>query len=128
MERTLKGVKEVHTLLKLTYGLVPIVAGADKFANLLTNWVDYLSPTAVGLLPVDAVTFMMIVGVIEIVAGLLVLANPKVGGYVVAAWLFLVALSLLTARMYYDVAIRDLVMAVGAYSLARLSSFNLSAK
>ncbi|MFI5131462.1 MAG: hypothetical protein ACHQFX_15780 [Chitinophagales bacterium] len=113
---------KVQQLLKYTYGLVPIVAGADKFTNLLTNWEGYLSPTVVNMLPFSASTFMSIVGVIEIIAGLLVLIRPRIGGYVVMAWLAAIALQLIIGQQFYDVAVRDLVMAIGAFSLARLSS------
>ena len=115
-------VGKVQQLLKYTYGLVPIVAGADKFTNLLTNWEGYLSPTVVNMLPFSAATFMSIVGVIEIIAGLLVLIRPRIGGYVVMAWLAAIALQLIIGQQFYDVAVRDLVMAIGAFSLARLSS------
>jgi uncharacterized membrane protein YphA (DoxX/SURF4 family) len=78
---------KVYQLLRLTFGLVPIVAGLDKFTNLLTNWEKYLNPSLAELLPFSASTFMMIVGVIEIAAGLLVLIRPAIGAYVVMAWL-----------------------------------------
>lgn len=113
-------VQRVYMLMKLTYGLVPIVAGLDKFTNLLTHWDKYLSPVLTPMLPFSAHTFMMIVGVIEIIAGLIVLARPAIGAYIVMAWLTLIALTLLTTE-YLDVAVRDLVMAIGAYSLAQLA-------
>lgn len=121
MERQTKTISNIQTLLKFTYGLVPIVAGADKFTNLLTDWSHYLSPSLTSMLPVSAHVFMMIVGVIEIVAGILVLLAPQKGGYLVSAWLILIALSLLAGGEYLDVAVRDIVMAIGAYSLAKLS-------
>jgi uncharacterized membrane protein YphA (DoxX/SURF4 family) len=108
--------------LRLTYGLVPIVAGFDKFTNLLTDWTQYLSPVATQVLPVSAATFMHVVGVIEIIAGLLVLSRwTRVGAYVVSAWLVAIAANLVTTGQYLDVAVRDLVMAVGAFTLARLT-------
>ena len=109
-------------LLKLTYGIVPIVAGLDKFTNLLTQWENYLPSAIAGLLPFSADTFMMIIGVIEIIAGAIVLARPAIGGYIVAAWLTLIGITLLTGGIYFDVAVRDFVMAIGAYSLARLAN------
>ena len=121
MEQQTTTISNVQTLLKFTYGLVPIVAGADKFTNLLTDWSHYLSPSFTSMLPVSAHVFMMIVGVIEIAAGTLVLFNPQKGGYLVSAWLILIALSLLAGGEYIDVAVRDIVMAIGAYSLAKLS-------
>jgi len=106
--------------LKLAFGVVPIVAGLDKFFNLLTNWEQYLSPLVSRVVP--ASTFMHAVGVIEIAAGLLVLSKlTRVGAYIVSAWLVGIALNLLTTGKYFDIAARDLVMAVGAYTLARLS-------
>ncbi|HNP20957.1 MAG TPA: hypothetical protein PKM63_02020 [Panacibacter sp.] len=116
-------VKPVINLLKLTFGLVPIVAGLDKFTDLLTRWEDYINPAIVHLLPFSTHTFMMLVGVIEIIAGLVVLKKPAIGGYIVAAWLTLIAFSLLAGGTYLDVAVRDLVMAIGAYSMARMSKF-----
>ncbi|MBS1681826.1 MAG: hypothetical protein JST48_08955 [Bacteroidetes bacterium] len=107
--------------MKLTYGIVPVVAGADKFTNLLTQWPEYLNPTLANLLPVSSNAFMMIVGVIEIVAGILVLMKPKQGAMVVCAWLVLIALTLLASGRFLDVAVRDLVMAGGAFVLVVLS-------
>lgn len=111
----------VIRLLRLTYGIVPIVAGLDKFTGLLTNWEKYLSPQFSSFLPFSAHTFMMITGVIEIIAGIIVLRKPQLGGFIVAGWLTLIALTLLVSGQYLDVAVRDLVMAIGAFSLARLS-------
>jgi len=116
-----QSIKPTYNLMRLTFGIVPIVAGLDKFTNLLTDWSQYLHPGLAAMLPFSTETFMMIVGVIEIAAGLLVLVRPVIGGYVVAAWLTLIALSLLASGNYLDVAVRDLVMAVGAFSLARLA-------
>jgi len=117
-----KNLETVKTLLKFTYGLVPIVAGADKFTNLLTNWSQYLHPAIKSALPFSEHTFMIIVGIIEIIAGILVFINTQKGAYLVSAWLVLIALSLLASDHYLDVAVRDLVMAIGAYSLAKLST------
>jgi uncharacterized membrane protein YphA (DoxX/SURF4 family) len=108
--------------LRLVYGLVPIVAGLDKFTNLLTDWTQYLSPLMVRALPFSPHTFMCIVGVIEIAAGILVLTRvTRIGAYVVSAWLAAIALNLLTTGHYFDVAVRDLVMAVGAFVLAKMT-------
>jgi uncharacterized membrane protein YphA (DoxX/SURF4 family) len=112
---------QLQNLLKITFGLVPIAAGADKFLNLLTQWDQYVHPAVADLLPFSAGTFMMIVGVIEIAAGILVLIRPRLGAYVVAAWLLLIALSLLFSGQHLDVAVRDIVMAIGALVLAQLS-------
>ena len=112
---------KVFNILKLTYGLVPIIAGLDKFTNMLTSWVQYLHPGIAALLPFSGHTFMIIVGVIEIAAGLIVLFRPSVGSYIVMAWLALIALSLVASGKFLDVAVRDLVMAVGAFSLAQVA-------
>jgi energy-converting hydrogenase Eha subunit C len=100
---------------------VPIIAGLDKFTNLLTNWEQYLNPALAQTLPFSAHTFMLIVGVVEIIAGVIVLWKPAIGGYIVMAWLACIGLSLLAAKEYLDVAVRDLVMAVGAYSFAQIA-------
>lgn len=114
-------VQLVKNILKYTFGLVPIVAGLDKFTNILTNWSQYISEGFAGMLPFEPATFMMVVGVIEIVAGVLVLTKTKIGAYVVSAWLTGIALTLIFSWSYVDVAVRDLVMAIAALSLAKLS-------
>ena len=114
-------VRSVWTILRFTFGLVPIVAGLDKFTDLLTNWDMYLHPGIASMLPFSVHTFMQIVGVIEIIAGVLVLIKPAIGAYVVMAWLIAIALTLLASGKYLDVAVRDLVMSISAFSLARLS-------
>jgi len=120
-------VQLVKTVLKYTFGLVPIIAGLDKFTNLLTDWSQYISAGFSDLLPFEAGTFMMIVGVIEIVAGILVFLKPKIGALVVMAWLIAIALTLVFSGNFIDVAVRDLVMAVGAFSLAKLSEQEIQA-
>jgi uncharacterized membrane protein YphA (DoxX/SURF4 family) len=113
--------ESIYRPLWLTYGLVPLLAGLDKFFNLLTDWTKYLSPAVAGLLPVSPETFMRAVGVIEIVVGLLVLTRwTRLGAWIAAAWLVLIALNLVTLGLF-DIAVRDLAMAVGAYTLARLA-------
>jgi len=121
MQATLQNVESVQRLMRYTYGLVPIVAGLDKFTNLLTDWKNYIAPSVSSALPFSASTFMAIVGIVEIVAGIIVLVRPRLGGYIVMAWLVAIALNLLISGHYYDVAVRDLVMAIGAFSLAKLS-------
>ena len=119
-------VQLVKNLLKYTFGLVPIVAGLDKFTNILSNWSQYISEGFAEMLPFEPTTFMMIVGVIEIIAGILVLTKTKLGAYVVAAWLITIALTLIFSWSYMDVAVRDIVMAIAAFSLAKLSEDNFS--
>ncbi len=111
----------VKNLLKYTFGIVPIVAGLDKFTNILTDWSQYIPVEIAETLPFEASVFMMIVGIIEIVAGILVLTKTKIGAYVVSAWLTAIALTLLFSWSYVDIAVRDLVMAITAFSLAKLS-------
>jgi uncharacterized membrane protein YphA (DoxX/SURF4 family) len=108
--------------LRLTYGVVAIVAGLDKFANVLTDWTQYLNPLALEVVPVSATAFMQGVGVIEIAVGVLMFTRlTRLAAYVMAAWLAAIAVNLLTMGAYYDVAVRDLVMAIGAFTLARLT-------
>ena len=108
-------------ILKWTYGLVPMVAGADKFMHILTDWDKYLAPAIANMLPFSASSFMSMVGIIEIIAGVLVLIKPKIGSLVVALWLTGIAINLLLTGQYFDVAVRDIVMAIGAFSLYLLS-------
>ena len=106
--------------LRLVLGLTAAIAGLDKFFNLLADWSTYVSPLAAGLLPVSADTFMHVVGVIELAVGVAILgAAPVLGAYVASAWLLLVAVNLV-AGGYIDVAVRDVVMSAGAFTLARL--------
>lgn len=116
---------KVWTILKLTYGIVPIVAGLDKFTNILTDWSQYLNPAIAGMLPMDPHTFMMIVGVIEIVAGFLVLFKPELGALIVSAWLICIALTIIASGRYLDVAVRDIVMGIGAYCFWLLTKARL---
>lgn len=108
--------------LRLGFGIVPIVAGFDKFTNLLTDWTQYLSPALQHVVPLSARTTMHIVGVIEIVAGIVVLSRwTRIGAYVVSAWLLCIALQLLTTGRYFDIAARDVLLSVGAFALARMT-------
>ena len=118
-----KVIDSIWWTLRLSFGLVPLLAGLDKFLNLLTDWPKYVAPALAHALPVTPQHFMYVVGVIEIVAGLAVLLTPwtKVFAYVVAAWLTGIALNLVLGG-FFDIAVRDLVMAATAVSLARLTS------
>ena len=118
---TTSAVDRVITIMRFTYGLVPIVAGADKFTHLLVNWDQYLAPQIANILPFAPHTFMLAVGVIEIIAGLIVLAKPRLGSIIVCLWLLGIAINLLIGGQYYDVAVRDIVMAIGAFSLFTLT-------
>jgi len=111
-----------YWMLRIAFGLTAFLAGLDKFFNLLTNWEQYANPMITKMLSVSPGLLMRVAGVIEIVAGLALLAGiTRLGGYVVAAWLTLIALSLVASGHFLDVAVRDLVMAVGAFTLAKLS-------
>ncbi len=109
--------------LRLVYGLVPLLAGLDKFFNILTNWEQYLSPLATQFLPVPASVFMNFVGIVEMAVGIAILTRwTKPAAYVAAVWLAAIALNLASTGAYLDIAVRDLVMAAGAYSLAELTA------
>lgn len=119
--------ESLYRPLWLTYGLVPLLAGLDKFLNLLTDWPKYLSPMVENLLPMSPQAFMYAVGVIEIAVGLMVLTRwTRLGAWIAAAWLVLIAVNLVTLGMF-DIAVRDLAMAVGAYTLARLAEMRQEA-
>ena len=108
--------------LRIGLGAGPFLAGLDKFFNILTNWEMYLSPTAMRLLPISGTTFMHIVGVIEMIVGLAILTRwTRIGSYVAMLWLVLIAVNLISAGAFLDVAVRDLEMAIAAYTLARLT-------
>ena len=112
---------QAFRILQVAFVLAPIIAGADKFFGFLVNWDQYLSPLIAGMLPVAPHTFMLAVGVVEIVAGLIVATKPYYGGYLVTLWLWAIIVNLLMMRGYYDVALRDFVLSLGATALARLS-------
>ena len=108
--------------LRLTYGLVAVLAGLDKFFHLLANWDAYLAPQVAALLPVSGAIFMRAVGVIEVLVGFLILtAWTRIGAYIAAAWLLSIAANLALTGAHFDIAVRDAVMAVGAWTLARLT-------
>lgn len=109
--------------LKIALGVGPIITGLDKYFNKLADWSMYLSPLATKVVPVSAGTFMHVVGVVEIVAGLIVLSRfTKIGSYIVMLWLLGIAVNLLTTGMFYDLAMRDVEIAVGAFVLSQLSA------
>lgn len=106
--------------LRVAIGLMATLAGLDKFFNILADWGGYVSPAAAGLLPFSVETFMGLVGVIEIAVGLAILTLlPVVGAYVASAWLLLVAVNL-TMGGFLDIAVRDIVLSVGAFALGRM--------
>lgn len=112
---------QAYVILYAGFVAVPILAGADKFFHLLVNWDQYLAPLVTQILPVSAHNFMLAVGVIEIVAGLLVAFRPQIGAYVVALWLWGIVVNLLLIPGFYDIAFRDFGLSLAALALARLS-------
>lgn len=120
-KRTTTSLQSIWSLLRITFTVVPMVAGLDKFLNILTHWEGYLNPGLAGMLPFGPSAFMGVVGIIEMAAGALVFTRTRLGAQVVAAWLVVIALSLIVSGSYLDVAVRDLVMAVGALTLANLT-------
>jgi hypothetical protein len=108
--------------LRVGFVVAPILFGLDKFTNLLTDWTTYLAPAVDRLVPGSATSAMLAVGVIEIVAGLVVAVRPKIGGYLVAAWLAGIIGNLLLLGDHYDVALRDLGLLLAALALARLAT------
>jgi uncharacterized membrane protein YphA (DoxX/SURF4 family) len=112
---------QAYQMLHIGFTIAPILAGLDKFFHVLTDWNQYLAPFIPQMLGLDATTFMYIVGVIEIVAGLLVLLKPRFGGYLVAAWLWAIIVNLLLIPGFFDIALRDFGLSLGALALARLA-------
>ena len=117
-----RGLSSAWWALRIGLGLGPFLAGLDKFFNILTDWGMYLSPLAEKLLPVSAAIFMRAVGVVEMAVGLAILAGwTRIGAYVAMVWLLAIAGNLMTTGMFYDLAVRDVEIAIGAYALAQLS-------
>ena len=109
-------------LLRIGFTVAPILFGLDKFADVMVNWSQYLAPWINDIMPGTAHQFMYAVGVIEIIAGLVVAVRPRYGAYLVAAWLGGIIINLLTYSGYYDIALRDFGLMLGALTLARLSA------
>ena len=116
------GADEAYLLLRTVFTVAPIVFGLDKFAQLLSDWDFYLAPWINDLVPGSAHDAMLIVGAVEVAAGVLVALRPRIGGYVVALWLAGIIVNLVTLGDYYDVALRDFGLLVGALALARLAT------
>ena len=112
---------QAYQILHIGFTVAPIVAGLDKFFNFLVNWEQYLPPLVNNLVGGYGHELMLVVGVIEITAGLGVFFKPKVFAYVVSAWLLLIIVNLLMIPGYYDIALRDFGLSLGALALARLS-------
>lgn len=110
--------------LRIGLGVGPIVTGLDKYFNKLTDWTMYLSPLATKVVPVSPATFMHIVGIVEIVAGFIVLSHyTRIGSAIVGLWLLAIAVNLVTTGMFYDLAVRDVEIAIGAFALFRITAF-----
>jgi hypothetical protein len=109
--------------LKIGLGVGPIITGIDKYFNKLADWGMYLSPLATKVVPLNPTTFMHLIGVVEIVAGLVALSRwTKIGSYVVMLWLLAIAVNLVTTGMFYDLAMRDVEIAIGAFALSQLTA------
>ncbi len=117
-----KGLNSAWWALRIGLGVGPFLAGLDKFFNVLTDWGMYLNPAVEALLPISGGAFMRTVGVVEMIVGLAILAGwTRIGGYVAAAWLVGIAANLVSMGMFYDLAVRDVEIAIAGYTLARLS-------
>jgi len=115
--------------LRVALGAAAFLAGLDKFFNLLANWPGYLSPIVAQMLPVGPSSFMHLIGVVEMLVGGVILAGyTRLGGYVAAVWLLGIALNLVTTGHYFDIAVRDVAMAVAAFTLARLTEAGVGAE
>jgi hypothetical protein len=108
-------------ILHVAFIVAPIVAGLDKFFGLLVNWDQYLAPIIAQMSPVGGHNLMLAIGVVEVIAGLVVFWKPRIGGYLVAVWLWGIILNLLLIPAYFDIALRDFGLSLGALALARLS-------
>ena len=113
---------QAYQALHVGFTIAPIVAGLDKFLGLLTDWTQYLWPPLGDLVGLAPGTFMGAVGVVEIAAGVVVAAKPRFGGYLVAAWLVGIMVNLMLVGGFWDIVLRDLGLAIGAFALARLAS------
>ena len=112
---------QAYQILHIGFVVAPVIAGLDKFFHLLVNWDMYLAPVIARLLPIGGHGLMLVVGVVEIIAGILVALKPRIGAYVVVLWLWGIILNLLLIPNYFDVALRDFGLSLGALALARLS-------
>src|SRR6478609_11710572 len=113
--------RQAFLLLRTVFTVAPIIFGLDKFTNLLTDWTMYLAPVATSVVPLPAQTIMYIVGVVEIIAGVMVALRPRFGSALVAVWLLGIIINLIVLGSFYDVALRDFGLLVGALALNRLS-------
>ncbi|WP_104172230.1 hypothetical protein [Arthrobacter sp. Y81] len=124
--RTLAGDpgRQAFLLLRTVFTVAPIIFGLDKFTNLLADWTIYLAPVATSVVPLPAQTIMYIVGVVEVIAGIAVAVRPRFGSMLVAVWLLGIIINLLLLGSFFDIALRDFGLLVGALALNRLSPRN----
>ncbi|MEV7131618.1 hypothetical protein AB0N24_01895 [Arthrobacter sp. NPDC093128] len=124
--RTLAGDpgRQAFLLLRTVFTVAPIIFGLDKFTNLLADWTTYLAPVATSVVPLPAQTIMYIVGVVEVIAGIAVAVRPRFGSMLVAVWLLGIIINLLLLGSFFDIALRDFGLLVGALALNRLSPRN----
>jgi hypothetical protein len=113
--------KQAYHLLHFAFVAAPLIAGVDKFSHLLVNWNQYLAPWLANVLPITTADLMHFVGIAEIIAGLVVAFKPRIGAWIVFVWLWAIIINLLTYPGFYDIALRDLGLSLGAAALARLS-------
>lgn len=113
--------RQAFLLLRTVFTVAPIVFGLDKFTNLLADWTIYLAPAATSVVPLPAQTIMYIVGAVEIIAGIAVAVRPRFGSMLVAVWLLGIIINLLLLGSFFDIALRDFGLLVGALALNRLS-------
>jgi uncharacterized membrane protein YphA (DoxX/SURF4 family) len=115
-------IDSAYWALRIIFGLAVLIAGVDKFTNILANWGAYLSPYAARALPISTSSIMHIVGVVEIIVGLCLLGGlTRVFGYIAMIWALCIAANLISTGMFYDIAVRDILIATGAFSLAKIT-------
>ena len=116
--------ENAYWVLKVAFVFAPILAGVDKFFNNLTDWTQYLAPVFPSIFNITPQTFMEGVGIIEVIAGIGVLLRPRIFSYIVSLWMLGIILNLLILGSYYDIALRDLGLAIGAFALGQLSALH----
>ncbi|VXB57542.1 conserved membrane hypothetical protein [Arthrobacter sp. 9AX] len=118
---TMDPARQAFLLLRTVFTVAPVLFGLDKFTNILADWTIYLAPQATAVVPLPAQTFMYVVGVVEVAAGIAVAVRPRFGSLLVAAWLAGIIVNLLLLGAFFDVALRDFGLLVGALALNRIS-------
>ena len=122
-----RGLNAAYWALRTAFGLGSLLAGLDKFTNILVDWQKYLNPAVLRILPISAAMFMRIVGGIEIIVGLAILFGAsRAFGYIAMLWLWAIAANLISTGTYYDIALRDILLGIGAYALARITEARYS--